>query len=200
MYLGQLSFCLKKLVTLFGATTKSHPSDEIDKTITPRLYKIEEFEVLTQIDTVNVFKLLEFVKASKLIHKLQGFVEQYGNSIKINEQKIKKSGVTEFLNSIKNNDVPSQETVNVVDTPSNNEEQTSNPLMAILSFLECLKSSCVDGRICVLPGTTVGQGIIKFLLLNPAAHFQDIGECIEYLFETWYMFSYFYYIYFIDIL
>lgn len=183
MYLSQLSFCLKKLLTLFGATTKSHPGDEVEKTITPRLYKIGEFEALIEIDTVNVFKLLEFVKASKLIHKLQGFVEQYGNSIKINEQKIKKSGVTEFLNSIKNNDTPSQE-VSVVDTPSNNEEQTSNPLIAILSFLECLKSSYMDGRICVLPGTTVGQGIIKFLLLNPATHFQDIGECIEYLFGT----------------
>ncbi|KYQ51038.1 putative ATP-dependent RNA helicase DDX11 [Trachymyrmex zeteki] len=174
MYLGQLSFCLKKLLTLFGATTKSHPNDEIDKTIAPKLYKIEDFEVLTEIDTVNIFKLLEFIKTSKLIHKLQGFVEQYGNNIKINEQKIKKSGITEFLNSIKNNDVLSQETVSVADTPSNNEEQTSNPLMAILNFLECLKNSCADGRICVLPSTNVGQGIIKFLLLNPAAHFHDI--------------------------
>ncbi|KYN03917.1 putative ATP-dependent RNA helicase DDX11 [Cyphomyrmex costatus] len=174
MYLGQLSFCLKKLLTLFGATTKSHPNDEIDKTIAPKLYKLEDFEVLTEIDTVNIFKLLEFIKTSKLIHKLQGFVEQYGNNIKINEQKIKKSGITEFLNSIKNNDVSSQEIVSTVDTPSNNEEQTSNPLMAILSFLECLKNSCADGRICVLPNTTVGQGIIKFLLLNPAAHFHDI--------------------------
>lgn len=174
MYLGQLSFCLKKLLTLFGATTKSHPGDEIDKTIAPKLYKLEEFEVLTEIDTVNIFKLLEFIKASKLVHKLQGFVEQYGKGIKINEQNIKKCGVTEFLNSIKNNDVSSQETVSVGDTPSNNEEQTSNPLMAILTFLECLKSSYTDGRICVLPGTTIGQGIIKFLLLNPAAHFHDI--------------------------
>lgn len=198
MYLGQLSFCLKKLLTLFGATTKSHPNDEIDKTIALRLYKIEEFEVLTEIDTVNIFKLLEFVKTSKLIHKLQGFVEQYGNSIKINEQTIKKSGVTEFLNSIKSNDtISSQETVSIKDTPSNNEEQMSNPLMTILSFLECLKSSCMDGRICVLPSTTIGQGIIKFLLLNPAAHFHDIGESIEYLFGT-YMFSHFYYIYLIE--
>lgn len=182
MYLGQLSFCLKKLLTLFGATTKSHPNDEIDKIVAPRLYKIEEFEVLTEIDTVNIFKLLEFVKASKLIHKLQGFIEQYGSNIQITEQKINKSGVTEFLNSIKNNDIPSQETANIADTPSNNEEQTRNPLMAILSFLECLKSSCADGRICILPGTTIGQGIIKFLLLNPAAHFHDIGEHNEYLF------------------
>ncbi|KYN37720.1 ATP-dependent RNA helicase chl1 [Trachymyrmex septentrionalis] len=91
MYLGQLSFCLKKLLTLFGATTKSYPNDAIDKTIAPKLYKIEDFEVFTEIDTVNIFKLLEFIKTSKLIHKLQGFVEQYGNNIKINEQKTKKS-------------------------------------------------------------------------------------------------------------
>ncbi|KAL6431362.1 hypothetical protein ACFW04_007181 [Cataglyphis niger] len=174
LYLSQLSFCLKKLLTLFGATTKSHPNDEINKTVTTKLYKIEEFELLTEIDTVNIFKLLEFVKTSKLTHKLQGFVEQYGNSIKINEQKIKKSGITEFLNSIKNKDTLSQGTVSIADIAENNEEQTSNPLMAILNFLECLKSRCIDGRICVLPGATIGQGIIKFLLLNPATHFHDI--------------------------
>ncbi|XP_050454703.1 ATP-dependent DNA helicase DDX11 isoform X2 [Cataglyphis hispanica] len=174
LYLSQLSFCLKKLLTLFGATTKSHPNDEINKTVTTKLYKIEEFELLTEIDTVNIFKLLEFVKTSKLTHKLQGFVEQYGNSIKINEQKIKKSGITEFLNSIKNKDTLSQETVSIADIAENNEEQMSNPLMAILNFLECLKSRCIDGRICVLPGATIGQGIIKFLLLNPATHFHDI--------------------------
>ncbi|XP_072762661.1 ATP-dependent DNA helicase DDX11 [Anoplolepis gracilipes] len=174
LYLGQLSFCLKKLLTLFGATTKSHPNDVIDKTVTSKLYKIEEFELVTEIDTVNIFKLLEFVKASKLIHKLQGFVEQYGSSIKINEQKIKKSGITEFLNSIKNKDTLVQGTTNIADILDNNEEQTSNPLMAILSFLECLKNRCTDGRICILPDATIGQGIIKFLLLNPATHFHDI--------------------------
>ncbi|XP_020282942.1 ATP-dependent DNA helicase DDX11 [Pseudomyrmex gracilis] len=172
LYLSQLSFCLKKLLTLFGATTKSHPNDETSKTLVPKLYKIEEFEVLTEIDTVNIFKLLDFVKVSKLVHKLQGFVEQYSNSVKVNKQKVKKSGVTEFLNSIKNKDISGEETIGVTDTP--NEDQTSNPLMAILSFLECLKNSCADGRICVLPGITIGQGIIKFLLLNPAAHFHDI--------------------------
>ncbi|XP_032675567.1 ATP-dependent DNA helicase DDX11 isoform X5 [Odontomachus brunneus] len=176
LYLNQLSFCLKKFLILFGATTKSHPNDEVNKTIVPKLYNIEEFELLTEIDTVNIFKLLEFVKVSKLVHKLQGFVEQYGNSIQINEQSTTNSGMTEFLNSIKNKDIPTQEAASVMDTPNNNEEPTSNSLMAILSFLESLKSSCLDGRIYVLPGVTIGQGIIKFLLLNPAAHFHNIVE------------------------
>lgn len=174
LYLSQLSFCLKKLLIPLGATTKSHPNDEIDKTAVPKLYKIEEFELLTGIDTINIFKLLEFIKTSKLVHKLQGFVEQHGNNIKINEQKTKKSGVTEFLKSIKDKDLPPKENVNDANAQSNNEEVTSNPLMAIVNFLECLKSSSTDGRIYVLPGTTIGQGNIKFLLLNPAAHFHDV--------------------------
>ncbi|XP_032675569.1 ATP-dependent DNA helicase DDX11 isoform X6 [Odontomachus brunneus] len=180
LYLNQLSFCLKKFLILFGATTKSHPNDEVNKTIVPKLYNIEEFELLTEIDTVNIFKLLEFVKVSKLVHKLQGFVEQYGNSIQINEQSTTNSGMTEFLNSIKNKDIPTQEAASVMDTPNNNEEPTSNSLMAILSFLESLKSSCLDGRIYVLPGVTIGQGIIKFLLLNPAAHFHNIAGVVVF--------------------
>lgn len=151
----------------------------MNKTIISKLYKIEEFELLTEIDTVNIFKLLEFVKTSKLIHKLQGFVEQYGVSLTTNEQKAKKSGLTEFLNSIKNKDLPSQETISSANTPNNEEQITSNPMMVILHFLECLKSNCLDGRIYVLPSTTIGQGIIKFLLLNPAAHFHDIGMHID---------------------
>lgn len=179
LYLNQLSFCLKKFLILFGATTKSHPNDEVNKTIVPKLYNIEEFELLTEIDTVNIFKLLEFVKVSKLVHKLQGFVEQYGNSVQISEQRTTKSGITEFLNSIKSKDVPTQEAASATNTPNNNEEPTSNSLMAILSFLESLKNSCLDGRIYVLPGVTIGQGIIKFLLLNPAAHFHNIGMYID---------------------
>lgn len=184
LHLNQLSFCLKKLLSVFGATAKSHPDDEIDKTRTPKFYKIEEFELHTEIDTINIFKLLEFIKSSKLIHKLQGFVEQYGNSVKINEHEAKKSGITEFLDSIKNKSIPSKEIASITSASNNSEEQTSNPLVGILSFLECLKNSCTDGRICVLPGTTIGQGIIKFVLLNPAAHFHDIGTYIslQYLF------------------
>lgn len=174
LYLSQLNFCLKKLLTILGATTKSHPTDETPKTVVPRLYKLEEFELLAEIDTINIFKLLDFIKASKLTHKLQGFVEQYGSNLRMNEDKTKKFGVTEFLNSISKNSTY-EENINIVNSTTNDEEQINNPLMIILNFFESLKSSCTDGRIFILPGTTIGEGIIKFLLLNPAAHFHDIG-------------------------
>ncbi|XP_031829021.1 ATP-dependent DNA helicase DDX11 isoform X2 [Nomia melanderi] len=171
--LSQLSFYLKKLLTVFSATTKSNPNDILNIETTSKLYKVEEFEVMTGIDTVNIFELLKFIKNSKLCHKLQSFMEQYGNKLKIHKNRTKTSGVSQFLNSIKNKDSEH----NVSDKNSiSDEEQSNNPLISIVSFMECLQSSCSDGRIFVVPGSTIGQSTIKFLLLNPAAYFYDIVQ------------------------
>ncbi|KZC13018.1 ATP-dependent RNA helicase CHL1, partial [Dufourea novaeangliae] len=91
LYLSQLSFYLRKLLTIFGATSKSNPNDDLTIEVAPKLYKLEEFEVMTEIDTVNVFELLKFIKNSRLSHKLQGFMEQYGNQVKIHKSSTKTS-------------------------------------------------------------------------------------------------------------
>lgn len=169
--LSHLSFYLKKLLTIFGATTKSNPSDVLNTKTTSKLYKVEEFELMTEIDNVNIFELLKFIKNSRLTHKLQGFMEQYGDQLKIQDNRAT-SGVTQFLKTIKNKSSKD----NVTDTGTvSEEEQSNNPLISIVSFIECLQSNCSDGRIFVVPGPTLGQSIIKFLLLNPAAYFHDIG-------------------------
>ncbi|XP_015435483.1 PREDICTED: probable ATP-dependent DNA helicase DDX11 [Dufourea novaeangliae] len=173
LYLSQLSFYLRKLLTIFGATSKSNPNDDLTIEVAPKLYKLEEFEVMTEIDTVNVFELLKFIKNSRLSHKLQGFMEQYGNQVKIHKSSTKTSGVTQFLSSIKSKSSEPNESDTVTKTVSD-EQQSNNPLISIVSFLECLQNSCSDGRIFIVPGLTVGQSVVKFLLLNPAAHFYDI--------------------------
>lgn len=53
-------------------------------------------------------------------------------------------------------------------------ESTSNPILPIITFLESLTNHCEDGRIICSRQSTVARGSLKFLLLNPAAHFQDI--------------------------
>ncbi|XP_076648589.1 ATP-dependent DNA helicase DDX11 isoform X2 [Halictus rubicundus] len=171
--LSHLSFYLKKLITIFGATTKSNPSDVLNTETTPKLYKVEEFELITEIDNVNIFELLKFIKNSRLTHKLQGFMEQYGDQLKIQKNHAKTSGVTQFLNTIQNKSLEHNATDTVTGTISE-EEQSNNPLIPIVSFIECLQSNCSDGRVFVVPGPTIGQSIIKFLLLNPATHFHDI--------------------------
>ncbi|KAI4500244.1 hypothetical protein M0802_004661 [Mischocyttarus mexicanus] len=171
LHLNQLSFCLKKFLTVFGATTKSLPTDNVNGDLSSKLYTIQEFERTTEIDTLNIFDLISFVKKSKLVNKLRGFIEQYGNNVKIHEDNKNKTGITQFLKSISNiNKEENVESTEVIQ----NEDETNSPLTLILSFLECLENNCADGRIIVIPGPTVGKGILKFLLLNPAAHFHDV--------------------------
>lgn len=55
-----------------------------------------------------------------------------------------------------------------------NIEGGNNPFLSVMAFLETLTNSCDDGRILLKRGQTVGKGVLKFLLLNPAAHFQDV--------------------------
>ncbi|XP_066584364.1 ATP-dependent DNA helicase DDX11 [Prorops nasuta] len=176
MFLNQLNFCLRKLSSVFGAKKNSSPDDEVSQKLSPKLYKIEEFEVTTGIDTINLFELLQFIKRSKLMHKLQGFVEKYGDTITIHQKnKQNQSGVKDFLKSIKTKNLGNTvQQIHEENKTKNIEPQISNPIILILSFLESLKTNCTDGRVFVIPAPTIGQGIIKFLLLNPAAHFDDI--------------------------
>ncbi|OAD58660.1 ATP-dependent RNA helicase CHL1 [Eufriesea mexicana] len=81
--LTQLNFCLRKLLTVLGASIKSSPDDVINIEACPRMYKIEEFERMTEIDTINIFELMKFIKNSQLCHKLQGFIEQHDTNLKI---------------------------------------------------------------------------------------------------------------------
>ena len=173
MYLNQLNFCLKKLLKTLGGTIKSQPDDNISKEATPKLYKVRDFEAMAELDTVNIFHLLNFMKNSKLVQKLRGYVEKYENGVTINVVPKKETGVKAFLTSLQSKNV---EEIDSKENEKNEEEQGNNPLIFVYGFLECLLSKSSDGRVFVIPGTTIGQGTLKFLLLNPAAHFHDIGK------------------------
>lgn len=175
LFLSQLSFCLKKLIKILGGTSKSRPDDKSTNAIPSKLYKIEDFESAAEIDTLNMFELIDFIQKSKLIHKLRGYAEKYYEEDLNKESVQEKKGVSAFLESLqkKSNNVPLKENK----VPDETEkEQITSPLIIITSFFESLRTSCSDGRIFVTPGVTIGQGYIKFLLLNPAAHFSDIRK------------------------
>lgn len=57
-----------------------------------------------------------------------------------------------------------------------NEGTSNNPILPIITFIESLTNYCEDGRIVCIRQTTVGRGTLKFLLLNPAAHFREIVQ------------------------
>lgn len=176
LLLSQLSFCLKKFLKVLGGNSKLHPDDKVSNKLNSKLYNIEDFETVAEIDTVNIFDLVNFIKKSKLMHKLRGYVEKYEEDLSLKKPEEEKKGVTAFLESLqKKNKVESKE--NPVEFASElDKEQPTSPLIVINSFLETLRTNCADGRIFVNPGETIGQGQIKFLLLNPAAHFSDISK------------------------
>jgi hypothetical protein len=60
------------------------------------------------------------------------------------------------------------------------EPVLSNPLLSVLGFMEALTNHCSDGRVVCSRQATVGRGSLKFLLLNPAAHFSSIIKEARY--------------------
>lgn len=176
LYLNQLSFCLKRLLNTLGGTVKSALTEVSPSNLQPKVYTIEKFETEAEIDTINIFELLKFINDSKLIHKLRGYIEKYSGDLKIHlpTNTNKTSGLSAFLNTLQGKEQPPVLINEEKNTNNVEDEFGNNPLMFIISFLESLKSNSSDGRIFVIPGPTIGQGTIKFLLMNPAAHFHDI--------------------------
>lgn len=178
MYLTQLSFILKKFLMVLGGNTKTNLEDKIN--VQSKIYTTVDFEVQAEIDTINVFELLSFIKNSKLIHKLRGYADKFQGSVQIHKVETKKLGVSEFLNTLKptakvDKKVVVQEVV-VEQRPKDTNEDTSCPLIVINNFLECLKAQDEDGRVFIIAGATFGQGSLKFQLLNPASKFTEIGK------------------------
>ncbi|KAJ8683934.1 hypothetical protein QAD02_019726 [Eretmocerus hayati] len=173
--LSQLGFCLKKFIKVLGGSPKSRPDDKTTAVNNIKLYSIEDFETVAEVDTVNIFNLISFIRKSKLIHKLRGYSEKYEDNL-TQEKPDEKKGVSAFLHSLQSKTI-SQTPERVVDTRiSAEQEQITSPLMVITSFLETLETNCSDGRIFVSPGNTIGEASLKFILLNPAAHFSDIVQ------------------------
>lgn len=178
-----MSFCLKKFLKILGGNSKSRPDDKVLNLPASKLYSIEDFETMAEIDTVNIFDLVSFIQKSKLIHKLRGYIEKYEEDFLSKKPEEEKKGVTAFLESLQKKINKNENKDNLIEVSNDPEkEQPTSPLIIISSFLETLKTNCADGRIFVSPGDTIGQGLIKFLLLNPAAHFSDISEVSKFFF------------------
>ncbi|KAJ1522967.1 hypothetical protein ONE63_002104 [Megalurothrips usitatus] len=177
--LGQVIFVIGKLIKILGGKAGSNPKDATGTVLENKIFTLPNFVLSAEIDNLNLFKLLEFCKSSKISHKLHGFAARYQPSVNISKPVPKNQGIRAFLKDMetKNNKIPESQP-KVEDpkaTPSGAvSEGGNNPLLSVMAFMETLTNSCEDGRIVLKREQTVGKGTLKFLLLNPAAHFQDI--------------------------
>lgn len=136
------------------------------------IYTITNFISNAEIDNFNMFKLLRFCKDSRIAQKLHGFALKYPD-MEEPKKAAPLKGLKDFLQSIENKPKNQQS------QPAGNEEKASvsvpsNPLLAVIGFLESLTYSYDDGRIFIQKNEEVKCSRLQFLLLNPAAHFQEV--------------------------
>ncbi|KAK7604095.1 hypothetical protein V9T40_004368 [Parthenolecanium corni] len=176
LYLDQLIFVVGRLISIIGGKSGCNPMDSNRKGIDSKVYTLADFVHAAEIDNFNLFKILNFCKRSKLTHKLQGFVEKVP-PVSTTTQNKPESGLKNFLQNISNtkNKVAEADAKAIASpSPFTPTEQSNNVILPVIAFIESLTNHCEDGRIICTRQSTVGRGSLKFLLLNPAAHFQEI--------------------------
>ncbi|ESO99999.1 hypothetical protein LOTGIDRAFT_112727 [Lottia gigantea] len=152
MYVKQILFVLSAIVKCLGET---------------QLKTINDFLFITQLDNLNLFKVLRYCERSQISRKLHGFVEKYSDT-EINTSKLYSQiffKILTFLFLEKPAVVPMREFTDM-----------SSPLMHIESFLQALTNADKDGRIVISKQGLLSQSSIKFLLLNPAVHFTSVVQ------------------------
>ncbi|XP_071452150.1 ATP-dependent DNA helicase DDX11 [Hetaerina americana] len=180
--LNQLMFVIGKLIKVLGGVPDGNPMD-ISKggPSATKLLSLPDFISVAEIDSMNLFKLLEFITKSKVVRKLQGFSEVYsaksdGQNGNRAYKDPKAVGIKAFLKEISNQSKEEKngESVAVVKEGPVDEKCGNNPLLPVIAFLEGLTNRAEDGRVAISRAVTVGKGSLKFLLLNPASHLSDI--------------------------
>lgn len=97
-------------------------------------------------------------------------------SEQITEEKEKPKGVKHFLSQIKaeKSGVCTEESTKKQEIETSLMPQSSNPFVAVISFMESLTYSYEDGRILFKKHNEKHTCKLQFLLLNPSSHFSDV--------------------------
>ncbi|GAB6022246.1 DEAD H (Asp-Glu-Ala-Asp His) box helicase 11 [Chamberlinius hualienensis] len=163
-YVQQIIFILQNILKYL----KEKSSEVTEKKSEDFVLTLNEFVVATDIDNLNLFKILRYCKKSEISRKLMGFTEKYIATLN-NKQK-KKSSIGVFLENLTNGKKVQTEDEN----GKVEEKAVSSPFMQIEELFRCLTNSNVNGRIVITKCSSVDDCVLKYYLLNPAAHFQEV--------------------------
>ncbi|RLN49481.1 hypothetical protein BBJ29_000097 [Phytophthora kernoviae] len=167
---GKNAFYIKQLLSILELLTKflrqvskmarqnslgSTNGDNDDDVSGAQMMTINDFLFSARIDHFNMFKILQYLNESSLAKKLMGFVES------------------------ENIEAPSgPQPVAADDSDEGFESRHISPLRIVEALLKALTSAGADGRILAQPHNANKniEGVIKFILLNPVTHFQEVVE------------------------
>lgn len=82
-----------------GGKDGVHPNAVSNDKTEITLETLAEFIPSTEIDTINFYKILEFITKSNIVNKLRGFVLKYKPSV-ILHKKEENKGVSAFLKKL----------------------------------------------------------------------------------------------------
>lgn len=181
-------------------TVQSVPSQafQIPSSAESEMIFVHELLDDANISTLTLYEILRFCEDTRLAQKLQGFVQRYGDEVictekevkpkqthatylkKLSEQKLNENKTKRGVKtgSELNASYVKQETDKVMEPPAGNTTSAS-VIRLLLNFMECLMEKSTDGRILVsISRTLPSKSFIKYLLLNPSAHFEEfLKEC-----------------------
>ncbi|CAI5725012.1 unnamed protein product [Peronospora destructor] len=163
---GKNAFYIKQLLSIMASLTKflrqlsksaekaASANDDDDGATGAQMMTINDFLFSAKIDHFNMFKILEYLGESGLAKKLIGFVD-FANK--------ESSAAISPLTSTDDPDVGF-------------ESRHISPLRTVEALLKALTSAGGDGRVLAQPNNVHKgvEGLIKFILLNPVIHFQEI--------------------------
>ncbi|KAI9292266.1 DNA repair helicase [Neoconidiobolus thromboides FSU 785] len=113
-----------------------------------RILKCSEFLIQIQLDQINLLEIINYLKISKLNHKLHGFINKNHDN----------SDNNNILNNNSNNNNPNLKVY----------------IYSIASFLNCLTLSDENGKLIIETNNNIKS--IRYLLLNSINSFQQIIE------------------------
>lgn len=195
--LNQLVFVANRLAKLL---------EKHDTKIAARMLRTHELLSEADIDTQPLAEILAFCERTRLAQKVQGFAMKFGTAVVDVQRRpadVQASGRAEYLKRLaekrqqkksvktepKSMAKPNAENVPPPDTTNKEPESTTSVLRPLLAFLDCLLQTSADGRILMstidADNTNDDDGsppqsrrYLKYLLLNPAAHFADVlADC-----------------------
>ncbi|CAI5711867.1 unnamed protein product [Hyaloperonospora brassicae] len=164
---GKNAFYIKQLLTMLESMTaflrqlsksarQNRAAGDMDDGVTgAQMMSINDFVFSARIDHFNMFKILEYLSESELAKKLMGFVDS---------TRMESPAVTASLDA------------STVDPAEGFESRHASPLRTVEALLKALTNAGKDGRILAQPHNAQKgvEGLIRFILLNPVVHFQEI--------------------------
>ncbi|XP_023236750.1 ATP-dependent DNA helicase DDX11-like [Centruroides sculpturatus] len=177
MYVKQILFILSAFIKHLGGNVDTVPTDILGGESQTNIYSHVDFLSLTQIDNINLFKILKYCEVSQISQKLHSFVGKYQVTIQTKQESnvYVQSSITNFLSKVSNK---GNAEINATQNLSDDQIPSGSPFVLFQEFLRALTNPSNDGRVLSIKQENLQKSSLKFLLLNPALQFRDIvSEC-----------------------